>query len=293
MSHGIITATRRGFAYQDKYALLRLLQLISSGEQIVDFSVDKPFGANRSLDIEIIFEDAREVYEIKTGTTFKSVRDKLWEELLVLKSYDADDEFVKFIIIDPEMKTEILGNCSDISLIAEGKKNKTDKRTNEKMIDVATRCLRDIGIENFDSIDAFIAFIGKVKIIFGPTNDVDHENDIFSDLDDKICSEIQNIADKLNITSANWAIPENAIASELLEVVRLGSENRCNILKRIAIKLAKIFARRKCVGATTTDQERIKAEDDLRKQFEEIYNLKFEAEAENPMETPEGSSALT
>lgn len=110
MTHGIITATRRGFAYQDKYALLKLLQAISSGEQIVEFNVDKPFGTNRSLDFEIIFEEQKEVYEVKTGTTFKTNREKLWQELLILHEFDVNDEFVKLIIVDPDLETELLDN---------------------------------------------------------------------------------------------------------------------------------------------------------------------------------------
>lgn len=292
MTYGIITATRRGFAYQDKYALLKLLQIISSGEKIIEFSVDKPFDTNRSLDIEIIFEEKKEIYEIKTGTTFKTNRKKLWQELLILREFDVKDEFTKLIVVDPDLETELLDNYKDIRLIARHNKNKKNS-SGERMDEVAERCLQDIGEQNFSDVNELISFLKKVEIQSGPKSDTDHDNDSLSDLDDKICSEIGNIAEKLGITAASWAIPDYSVSLELLERIRLGSEGRCNILESMGESLVAIFARRQCIRTATTDQERRDAENSLKTQFTELYNLKFESDTERPMSTPEGGSALT
>lgn len=292
MTPSVITATRRGFAYQDKYALLRLLQIISSGEIIIGFAVDKPFGANRSLDIEIIFENKKEIYEVKTGSTFQETPAEFWKELLTLREFDVNDEYTKIIVVDPDLRIEFKNIDNDVWLIANHNINKQNS-SGERMDGVAQRCLVAIGEDNFNDVNDFISFIQKVKIKVGPKSDKDHDNDRLSDLDDKICSEIQNMAEKLGITSANWAIPDYSVALELLERVRLGSEGRANIYEEVIDSLVAIFSRRQRISRTTSDSERIETENELKKKFTELYNLKFESEAENPMETPEGSSVLT
>ncbi|MBU2524450.1 hypothetical protein KKG71_04620 [Patescibacteria group bacterium] len=184
MANDIITKTRRGYAYQDKFALLKLLRIFVAGEKIVEFSVDKPFGKRRSLDIEIIYEEKeREIYEIKTGKKFKEKRIEIWQELITLRKYDSYDKYTKIITVDPELPTEFIYNWGDICLIANSCKRK-ENNNGETMLKVANRCHKDIAKgENINifnnNVEIFIKFMKNVKIEIGCINSYTRNTEMY------------------------------------------------------------------------------------------------------------------
>ena len=122
MVNDSIQRSRRGTAYQDRYALLKFLEYFQEG-RLGEFYTDHPFDEKgHSLDVFVVLMNPKEehIFEIKTGERFKRDKtQKLGDELHTLYEFSHNRGRVSkvFLVIDPEIRAEILRNWSDLEII--------------------------------------------------------------------------------------------------------------------------------------------------------------------------------
>jgi len=245
-----IRLSRRGYAYQDKYALLKFLESLCNGD-LKEFYVDYPFGnKGNSLDILMITQIEEHAYEVKTGEEFKRDKHKeLGRALRALYSYQKNRERCKiYLVISPELHSGVLNNWSDLQFIRDKGRNARNTR-GQTMLEVAKSCHDLFGFKALDvNLDDFISFVKTLKLEQGPSCEKDGEIDSHPDLEDLIVSKIKDLGEKLDLVSSEFEIPNWSIALELLEIIRQGAEGRLAIIRSAIETLINLFGRRSLIA---------------------------------------------
>jgi len=241
-----------GVEYQYKYILLKVLEFLLAGRLESAF-IDFPIKSTQlSLDGKfVLMEPRREIllYEIKTGDNFKNDRkNELKHVLNVFYIYEQDNNeknCKKIIVIDHETKARIENHVSDIMCIKENRRN---NNSGESIAVIKNRFYQDFKFDKSDiSQSEFIKFIKEVNPEEGPSYRKNSENDILTDIEDKIKCVIDDFCYKLEIRSTDIEIPSFSIALELAEVIRKCSQNNKNIIEDIYKKLIECLSRRRLI----------------------------------------------
>lgn len=284
-----INKSRFGYSYQYKYALLVILKFLLSG-RLKDIRIDLPFqsGKNINLSIDVKLElknpDSINIYEIKTGDNFK--QDKIAElkkslEHLYLYEEIIKSDCQKFIIISPEVESEILEHWNDFLLIKSGKKMSVSHKESQK--DIQKRVFASFGFgDKGVSQSKFINFIKQTTFDVGPSYKNDSDNDKLTDIEDQIKSEIDNFCAKVSLSNSEVEIPSWTIALELLEVFNRCVENNKDMLEDFIEKLNECLCRKRILKESTYSKDKNKildeVRDEIRKKIIDITKLNFESD---------------
>lgn len=282
-----INKSRFGYSYQYKYALLVVLKFLLSG-RLKDIKIDMPFQSgkniNLSIDIrlELINPDGINIYEVKTGDNFK--QDKIKELKKTLEHLYLYEELIKsncqkFIIISPEVESEILEHWNDFLLIKSGKKMSVSHQEPQK--DIQKRVFASFGFgDKGVNQNTFIKFIKQITFGVGPSYKNDSDNDKLTDIEDQIKSEIDNFCAKASLNNSEVEIPSWTIALELLEVFNRCVENNKDILEDFIEKLNECLCRKRILKESTYNKDKNKIldeiKDEIRKKIVDITKLNFE-----------------
>lgn len=241
-----------GVEYQYKYILLKVLEYLLAGRleyAFVNFPVNE--STKYSLDGKFVLTKPREIliYEIKTGDNFKNDRkNELKHVLSVFSTYEQDNnekKCKKIIVIDYKTKARIENHISDFMHIKENRRN---SNSGESITKIKNRVYRDFNFDNSNiSQNEFIKFIKEVDFEEGPSYKRNSENDILTDIEDKIKCVIDDFCYKLEIRSTDIEIPSFSIALELVEIIRQCSQNNKNIVEDICKKLSECLSRRRLI----------------------------------------------
>jgi hypothetical protein len=239
-----------GVEYQYKYILLKILECLLAGRleyAFVNFPINE--SSQCSLDGKFVLMEPREIflYEIKTGDNFKNDRkNELKHVLNVFYVYEQDNSeknCKKIIVIDHQTKSRIENYILDLMCIKENRRN---NNSGEKITQIKKRVYRELKFDNSNiSQNEFIDFFKEVDFEEGPSYIKNSENDIFTDIEDKIKCVIDDFCKKLEIESTNIEIPSFSIALELIEIIRQCSQNNKNIRDNINKKLIECLSRRR------------------------------------------------
>lgn len=277
-----ISKTRRGYFYQDKFALLEILTYFKKDLRKV--YVDIQYGSGKkSLDIKLILANGKElVYEIKTGENFKNNEKKTLEEavLSLFKYQRGNKSNTKIIlVIDPEMRSAVARFWSDLLSIQDVRdpvRSQKRKKSRKKTIQ---SFFVDFGFKELNvTEEEFIDFICKVKFVLGPYNESDGNSN--SELDDKIETKIAKIAESFSVKdNGRVHVQDCSIKAELLELVQISAGNKNLDLKKIiASKLAKCFARRRVLSKIPSEGN---LEEEIKTETKKIEEELFESSSEN------------
>jgi len=246
-----IQKSRRGYAYQYKFALWKILNHLLKGE-IKSAHVDFPFGKEgHSLDLRVVLlkSGGVHIYEVKTGEYF--VSDKNEEIGQVLRTsiefaleIPSGTDYTVNIIITPDVKPEIIENWRDLITIKTRGKNYKNKN-GETHSQITKRCYRQYQIERAKlTVKKFIEFIRFVNLDIGYGYDLQHELDSNTDIEDIIESQILDLCKYFKVGSAETEIPSRTIVLELLDVLYQCSEKGSDIVPLLAKVLADALARK-------------------------------------------------
>lgn len=241
-----------GVEYQYKYILLKVLEYLLAGRleyAFVNFPINE--SSQYSLDGKFVLTKPREIliYEIKTGDNFKNDRkNELKHVLSVFYKYEQDNnekKCKKIIVVDYKTKARIENHISDFMHIKENRRN---NNSGESITEIKNRVYRDFNFDNSNiSQNEFIKFIKEVDFEEGPSYKRNSENDILTDIEDKIKCVIDDFCYKLEIRSTDIEIPSFSIALELVEIIRQCSQNNKNIVEDICKKLSECLSRRRLI----------------------------------------------
>ena len=241
-----------GVEYQYKYILLKVLEYLLAGRleyAFVNFPINE--SNQYSLDGKFVLTKPREIliYEIKTGDNFKNDRkNELKHVLSVFYIYEQDNnekKCKKIIVVDYKTKARIENHISDFMHIKENRRN---NNSGESITEIKNRVYRDFNFDNSNiSQNEFIKFIKEIDFEEGPSYKRNSENDILTDIEDKIKCVIDDFCYKLEIRSTDIEIPSFSIALELVEIIRQCSQNNKNIIEDICKKLSECLSRRRLI----------------------------------------------
>jgi hypothetical protein len=258
-----------------------MLKLLLSG-RLKNTRIDLPFqlgeSINLSIDVKLELKnpDSINIYEIKTGDNFK--QDKIAELKKTLEHLYLYEELIelncqKFIIISPEVKSEILEHWNDFLLIKAGKKMSVSHSEPQK--DIQKRVFASFGFgDKGVSQDKFINFIKQITFNVGPSYKNDSDNDKLTDIEDQIKSEIDNFCTKVSLNNSEIEIPSWTIALELLEVLNRCVENNKDILEDFIEKLNDCLCRKRILKEAVYSKDKNKILDEVRDEIRnEIINI--------------------
>ena len=219
-----INKSRIGYAYQYKYALLKILKFMLAG-RLRSIRVDFPFFPNSlinlSLDVKLELMDPNEsyVYEIKTGDNFKGSKieelKKVLKNLYLFEQCNKGNNCKKFIVISPEVKSQILDHWNDFLFI---KSRNRKNLHNENQTKVQKRVFDKLSFDTNLCMGDFIRFIRQTAFDIGPSYTNDSALDNLSDLEDQVESEVGNFCTKLSLRTSEieipaWSVPGTQRAS--------------------------------------------------------------------------------
>ncbi|OGS46359.1 MAG: hypothetical protein A2539_06380 [Elusimicrobia bacterium RIFOXYD2_FULL_34_15] len=241
MNSQSINKARFGFAYQYKFALLKILQYLSHGQlrkAFIDYSFSDK---NYSIDILLHLNNENLIYEIKTGKNF--IENNTLEMGKVLKSinnYCNKNKVDNIFIVMPspqdlfDFPTEYISNWYDLQYI-KNPKIKTDKETPEEK---AIKLYKKFKFSDIDvNQDTFNKFVKSINYEFGPEYKKRNEIDQFTDLEDKIIACINDFCSELDIITSEIEIPSWSIALELLEFIQKCIEENKDIISAGFLKI--------------------------------------------------------
>ena len=257
-----IKKSRRGYLYQDKYALyLFLTEFIASN--IVEFYVDHPYNkVGNSLDIKIVHsldKKIESIYEVKARDKVKLGDPKVvGEAVLSLYNYPNKDDWRtnKYLITEPEIESNMMNLWSKLDYI--NTKNRTGG--NSKKFDKMVRELRKELNMNKDAgggqiyKNDFVKFVKQLKIKLGNSAIFDELK--FTEIDNVIIKKIDNIASQI----AKCKVGSDLLHDETLyyvlmhEIAKGASDLKCGNLTDILIDtMAEFFTRRILFKKSYTD----------------------------------------
>lgn len=251
-----------GVEYQYKYILLKVLEYLLAGRleyAFVNFPINE--SSQCSLDGKFVLMEPREIllYEIKTGNNFKNdSKNELKHVLRVFYIYEQENNeksCKKNIVTDSEVTARIENHILDFMYIKENRRNNNSGAV--YITQIKKRVYENLKFEKL-TIDQreFIKFIKEVDFTQGPSYEKNYENDIFTDIEDKIKCVIDDFCDKLEIRSTHIEIPSFSIALELIEIIRQCSQNNKNIVEDICKKLTECLSRRRLIQEAIYEKDK-------------------------------------
>lgn len=286
-SYTTINRTRRGYSYQDKYALFHALIDLRDGK-LEHLVVDHTFEGNLSVDIELMRVNPREITicEVKTGERFKSNRFKeLGHALKTLYRYDELHRVGSSVpvniklIVSPILKAEILQHWTDLLFIKDGgNRSRLRERSYQVIVREYVGKMAEVGW--VVSEDNFVEFVKRLELVSELKDERvgNQENDNYSPLEDAILAEIDNIARKITCVGGSDIITSHDIYLELLDVIRSSSEGMGDCKNVLVDTLVKALAKRSAVAdlmstsRTITDQLLTDCEGTVRQRINKMCN---------------------
>lgn len=221
-----IRATRLGFIYQDKFALLQYLSLLQAGKKVLEFFVDYPRASSqKSIDIRIIEEVAgkyvEHIYEVKTGQSFKLDKkykgtSEIREAITNIKDYCKDKKDIyTTIVISPELKGKVSSYWDSIQAI-EG-----SSAFQGSVINSCEQLVRLLQISDLNDARGLYKFCKNVQIhICDSYSDIPNGDDTnASPMDNQIIAILREFNDIFKVDAFEYELPPSLLYHSLLHTL--------------------------------------------------------------------------
>lgn len=244
-----ILSTRRGFLYQDRYTVYKVLEQFQS-RNLEAFYTDLPLENQKSIDAKILTKDGTEhIFEIKSGEEFKRDKRKngsseIRDALLDLLHYtELQKSAYASLIISPSLKSrvstywdrlQILQGCS-ILYTADAKS-------------AANWLKRKLRTSKLDTPQKVHKFCRSIAIKDSFSDRVQNDDDPYPPIDDQIIRKIDDLAGSFRATAAKFEIPSEALMFQLLHDCRCGAGTGVDLCPQFRERVIDFLTLRRFVG---------------------------------------------
>lgn len=250
-----IFATRRGFLYQDRYAILQFLKYFQS-KQIVEFYVDFTFdqAGRKSVDIRLVLnDDSKSIIEVKSGEDFK--QDKRKKE-----SSEIRDAFIEFLdcttavgqsdmsfVLTPELRGKVSAYWQNLTDLQDTPSfhSPVAKRTSKWLH-------KKLNITHFTSHEALYDFVKSLKITCGDSDVLDNANDEYSPIDDLISQKIRDLSVVFRANTTEAELPCEMLYHQMLYYCQRYAGTNTNISDILTDLILKFFSQRQMIDRTAS-----------------------------------------
>lgn len=265
-----IFLTRRGFLYQDRYAILCYLQHLLK-KDIQRFYIDYPLEGKKSLDIKLMDSKSEEkVYEVKSGEQFKEKPKEIKEALVNLHLYSSKTSKTTLnLIIRKGFRNEISIYWNAILQL------KRYRTLRSPVAQDALSQLQKLGLPKMD----LHHFCQSLTLDDSFDDQKSGSADSFPDIADQILSKIKDLIGVFGLHESEFEWPNKLLMYELLHESAqfAGSETDLNPLyKKVIIDF---LIRRKLVSdhyqyksKSSKQAEETKIRETIESQYEEKFN---------------------
>jgi len=209
-----IRATRRGFQYQNSVAIAVYLQELQN-KNISRFYVDFPYGSRKSLDIKHCDADEKEiVYEVKSGEAFKKGTSEIRDAFLNLKEYSDSNPGTRLVLVVRTPFRAQISRCWDsMTTVKEQNSFKHPAVMN------ALRYLREnLRFPDIKSLEELYSFCRKIDLRDFENDELNHDTDRHSDIDDKVLSLIEDLAEVFEAKESFYEYPSEMLMYTLYHI---------------------------------------------------------------------------
>ena len=248
----IIFATRRGFLYQDRFAVLLYLQQLQA-KKISEFYIDFPVPPRKSLDIRLLdIEKNEHIYEVKSGEEFKKDKKKkesseVRDAFINLKEYAGTNQSAQLhLIIRKGFRGSITAYLDRLTNV---KSHSFSQQSTKQSASWLHSKLRLPGIS---SASGMYDFCQKVDLTDSADDECNNENDPFPEIDDTVRVAIDDLSNALGFSSAHSEYPADMLMFQLYHDCQLLAGTGKNINDIFKKAITDFFVQRKALDERYT-----------------------------------------
>lgn len=235
-----IFQTRRGFFYQDRYAVYIFLSHLIKND-VKEFFTDFPTQGQKSIDIRLIdSHDIEKVFEVKTGEVFKlDLNAEIRDAVMDLYKYQNDkNNILPSLVVSRGLKPRISTYWDKIKTIQRYKIIAGDAKSSLNWLktDLNDASLTDKLLFNFSKIFNLDDFDNDVK---------NNEHDEHCDADAKVIDLIRDMGNSIGVTVMEAEYHPKILMNDLLFLCREYAGTKIDLHIKMLDAITAYFARRK------------------------------------------------
>ncbi|KKR17524.1 MAG: hypothetical protein UT44_C0008G0011 [Candidatus Levybacteria bacterium GW2011_GWA1_39_32] len=234
-----IFQTRRGFFYQDRYAVYIFLSHLLKND-VKEFFTDFPLQGQKSIDVRLIdSQNIEKVFEVKTGEVFKldlnaEIRDAVMD---LYKYQKGKNNILPGLIVSRGLKPRISTYWDKIKGI-QGYKRIAGEAKNS--LDWLKKDLNDSSLTDKELFD-----FSKILNLDDFDNDIkNNEHDEHCDADGKVIDLIRDIGNSIGVNAMEAEYHPRILMNDILFLCREYAGTATNLYANILDAITAYFARR-------------------------------------------------
>ncbi len=268
-----ISATRRGFLYQDRFATATYLEQWQS-KNIKQFFIDYPLPNQKSIDVRHIdVLDQENVYEVKSGEEFKKDKRKkessgIRDALINLKEYfDSRNSCLLNLVIRKGFRGNITTYWDHITQVQTHSFSLPQTKTQ------VTWLFNKLLLPGINSHKELFDFCKIVKVADFADDEPNNGNDPFPDIDDFVMGKITDITKEFNAQVSCVEYPDQILMNDLYHKCRLYAGTGEDVHEIFTSIIIDFITHRVFLDANyTPNSNRGKSRDDIKKEIDKKVN---------------------
>ncbi len=265
-----ISATRRGFLYQDRFAVATYLEQWQS-KNINQFFIDYPLSNQKSIDVRHInILNEENIYEVKSGEEFKKDKRKkesseIRDALVSLKEYlDSNNSCLLNLVIRKGFRGNITTYWDHITQV----QTHTFSLPQTK-VQIAW-LFNKLRLPGINSHQGLFDFCQLVKVADFADDEPNNGNDPFPDIDDFVMRKVTDITEEFNAQVSCVEYPDQILMNDLYHKCRLHAGTGKNVHEIFTSTIIDFITHRVFLDANyTPTSNRGKSRDDIKKEIDQ------------------------
>jgi hypothetical protein len=250
-----IFATRRGFLYQDRFAVLQFLKYFQSKE-IVEFYIDYTFdqSCRRSVDVIIVLTNGiKFIFEVKSGQDFK--HDKRKKDSSEVR--DAFNQFLEYtaakgpsnmsFVMTPELRGKVTQYWQYLTELQD-----TPSFRSPNARHPVKWLFQKLNINYFTSHKMLYDFVKNLTITCGDSDIPDNTNDQHSPIDDLVSQKIRDLSFDFRANTTEPELPCEMLYHQMLFLCQKYAGTNRNICELLTDLILKFFSQRQMINRTAS-----------------------------------------